>query len=34
MTMFEIGLLAFLGIVLVGGMVGFLVFNFKDEDTK
>lgn len=25
-------MVGFLGVVLVGGMIGFLIYNFKEED--
>ena len=28
----DVIMVAFLGVVLVGGMVGFLIYNFKKED--
>lgn len=32
MNSFEIIMLAFLGVVVIVGMVGFLIYNFKDEN--
>ena len=32
MSSFEIIMLIFLGVVVIGGMLGFLIYNFKKED--
>jgi len=32
METYELIMVGFLGVVLVGGMLGFLIYNFKKED--
>ena len=32
MSGFEILMLGFLGVVVIGGMLGFLIYNFRKED--
>ena len=32
MSSFEVIMLIFLGVVVIGGMLGFLIYNFKKED--